>query len=110
MDLKDQLGRFLIVDDLCKECHSMASSKGFYRGLQKDNQYHISTKLMLIVSEVSEAVEELRKGGDKLPEELADVAIRLFDLCGFLGINLGREIEKKMIKNQTRDKKHGKKF
>ena len=43
-------------------------------------------------------------------DELADVAIRLFDLCGGLKIDLGKHIELKMFYNSTRGHKHGKKF
>ena len=71
----------------------------------------ISTRLMLIVGEVSEAQEGLRHNDiDNFKEELADVAIRLADLCGGLEIDLEAEIEKKMEKNKNRPYKHGKSF
>lgn len=44
------------------------------------------------------------------PSELADIAIRLFDLCGALNIDLQHEIELKMAHNATRPAKHGKAF
>lgn len=81
-------------------------------------------KCMLIVTEVSEAVEAHRKfvalkDKDEHPdeqyaliqhigEELADVAIRLFDLSGSLGYDLEKEIVKKMSVNDKRPHKHGK--
>jgi NTP pyrophosphatase (non-canonical NTP hydrolase) len=43
-------------------------------------------------------------------DELADVAIRLFDLCGGLNIDLEKHIEMKMKYNSMRGYKHGKKF
>ena len=43
-------------------------------------------------------------------DELADVAIRLFDLCGGLDIDLHNHIQLKMAYNSTREHKHGKKF
>jgi NTP pyrophosphatase (non-canonical NTP hydrolase) len=43
-------------------------------------------------------------------EELADVAIRLGDLCGGLGIDLETEILNKMAINESRPYKHGKSF
>lgn len=71
----------------------------------------VSTRLMLIVSELAEAQEGLRHGDmDNFREELADVAIRLADLCGGLGIDLEAEIKKKMEKNRNRPYKHGKAF
>ncbi len=71
----------------------------------------IATRLMLIVSELSEALEALRhEDKENFAEELADVAIRLADLCGGLCIDLEAEILKKMRKNKTREYKHGKAF
>jgi NTP pyrophosphatase (non-canonical NTP hydrolase) len=40
--------------------------------------------------------------------ELADTAIRLFDLAGSLNIDLEKEISKKMKVNEGRPIKHGK--
>ena len=70
----------------------------------------VPTKIALIVSECSEALEGHRKGlkDDKLPHremvavELADVLIRVFDLAGFLGIPLGTILEEKAAYNQSR--------
>ena len=45
---------------------------------------------------------------DNFREELADTFIRLFDLCGGLGIDIQAEIEKKCEKNKARPYKHGK--
>lgn len=42
--------------------------------------------------------------------ELADVVIRIADLCGHLGIDLEEVIEIKMACNEGRPYKHGKKF
>ena len=84
---------------------------------------------MLAVTELSEAMEAYRKINfsfdwytsaakhpldksykevDHFKEELADTAIRLFDLCGSLGIDLEKEISKKMKVNEGRPIKHGK--
>lgn len=71
----------------------------------------IGNMLMLIVSELAEAQEGLRHNDlANFREELADVAIRLGDLCGGLGIDLEAEILKKMEKNRSRPYKHGKAF
>lgn len=66
--------------------------------------------LMLIVSEVAEAMEGHRKDlmDDKLPHrkmievELADTMIRIFDLAGAKGYDLGGAINDKMAYNAQR--------
>jgi NTP pyrophosphatase (non-canonical NTP hydrolase) len=66
-------------------------------------------KLMLVVSEVAEAAEAVR--ADNRPgfeEEIADTVIRLFDICGTMGIDIDKEIAKKMEINKTRPTRHGK--
>lgn len=70
----------------------------------------ISSKLMLAVTEVAEAMEGHRKNlkDDKLPHrsmlevELADTIIRCFDLAGGLGLDLGGAIAEKMAYNAVR--------
>lgn len=70
----------------------------------------IPTKLCLIHSEISEAMEGHRKGlmDDKLPHhqmfavELADAVIRIADLAGACGFDLGAIIEEKMEYNRDR--------
>lgn len=67
-------------------------------------------QLMLIVTEVAEAMEGSRKGlmDDHLPHrtmmevELADCMIRIFDLCGSKGFDIGRTILEKVAYNQVR--------
>lgn len=43
-----------------------------------------------------------------VPSELADVVIRIFDLAGWLGVDLETAIIEKLDFNQTRSHKHGK--
>ena len=70
----------------------------------------VPEKLMLIVSEISEAMEADRKGlrDDKLPAragvevELADAVIRIFDLAGALGLDLPKALREKMVFNARR--------
>lgn len=67
-------------------------------------------KLCLIHSEISEAMEGVRKdlNDDKLPHrkmievELADAVIRIADLAGALGLDLGGAIAEKMAYNAVR--------
>ena len=42
-----------------------------------------------------------------VPSELADVVIRIMDICQYYGINLEEEILKKHNFNKTRPFKHG---
>ena len=71
----------------------------------------IAAKLALCHSELSEALEGMRKGlmDDHLPHfpmivvELADTIIRICDLAGFLGLNLGSAVHEKLEYNQTRE-------
>lgn len=71
----------------------------------------VGQKLCLIHSEISEAMEGHRKGlmDDKLPHrpmvevELADALIRIFDLAGAMGLDLGGAIAEKLEYNAQRE-------
>ena len=66
-------------------------------------------KLMLVVTEVSEAAHEVRDGDFKaFSQEIADVFIRLLDICHTTGIDPEAEIAAKMEVNQLRPYRHGK--
>ena len=76
-----------------------------------DTTYHyVAAKLLLIHSEISEAVKGHRQDlkDNKLPHrdmlevELADTIIRIFDLAGALGFDLGGAIDEKMVYNRSR--------
>ena len=124
-DIKDAGN--LLVD----YCHGASKAAGWWNDLETgaplvDRPHVVGEKLMLIVSEVSEAMEGHRKGlaDDKLPHrpmvevELADAVIRIADLAGALGLDLGGAIAEKLAFNATRpDHKpenrkqaHGKKY
>lgn len=122
------------LDIASKEVHRNAKLKGFYDTsllieklykdlLITDKQYKllqaqlINSNLMLIVSELSEMTEELRRGDyNKLKEELADVFIRLLDLTGYLhyaeliDTDIQRAILNKIEKNKKRPHLHNKLF
>jgi NTP pyrophosphatase (non-canonical NTP hydrolase) len=92
-----------MINNLCKEAYMIAKSKGWH-----DEPRETGTLLALIHSEVSEALEADRKGDhENFVEELADVCIRIFDLCGSRGIDLETAISKKMERNKMRSYKHG---
>jgi NTP pyrophosphatase (non-canonical NTP hydrolase) len=92
-----------MINNLCKEAFMIAKSKGWH-----DEPRETGTILALIHSEVSEALEADRKGNkENFAEELADVCIRVFDLCGSRGIDLEKAISEKIEYNKTRTYKHG---
>ena len=73
------------------------------------------------MSECGEALEAMRKPNyeangygigvkDSFADEIADVIIRLLDLCGELEINIDAQMEWKMNYNKSREAKHGKEF
>lgn len=68
-------------------------------------------RLMLIVSEVSEAVNALRKDDkENYAEDLADIILRTSDTSLGDTVDIEKEIKKKMKKNRSRPYKHGKAF
>lgn len=71
---------------------------------------NVGEMLMLVVSELSEAMEGARKDlmDDKLPDrkmfevELADALIRIFDIAGGLNLDLHGAFAEKIHYNRTR--------
>jgi len=108
------------LNDLFKKMHQSALDKGWYedKGSMADIYREGPPAIALIHSEVSEALEDIRTGtiheavtvGGKpigFPSELADIIIRVGDLAGRHGIDLGGAILRKMAYNQTRSHRHG---
>lgn len=114
------------VRELTACSYNMAKNKGWWESCAKCDHWGetdhtlVATKLALIHSEVSEALECVRDGHYKayesptrpgkpegLPSELADIVIRVADLAGALGIDLGAAIVGKMAYNETRTHRHG---
>jgi NTP pyrophosphatase (non-canonical NTP hydrolase) len=94
----------LTLKEWGQTCHAIAKEKGFW-----DKERNVGEALMLIVSELAEAMEAHRKQDDaNFREELADTFIRLFDLCEGLGVDIQSEIIKKSETNKNRPYKHGK--
>ncbi len=60
--------------------------------------------LALVASEVGEAINECR--GDKptedFAEELADIVLRVLDIAHWQGIDMEKELQAKMLKNEQR--------
>jgi NTP pyrophosphatase (non-canonical NTP hydrolase) len=92
------------LNELAQICHSIAREKGFW-----EKERNMGEALMLIVTEIGEAMEGYRhQDQDNFREEIADTFIRLLDLCGGLGLDIETEIAKKCEKNKSRPYKHGK--
>ena len=92
------------LNELSQLCHSIAKEKGFW-----DEERNIGEALMLVVTEVAEAMEAHRhQDQENFKEEIADTFIRLLDLCGGLGLDIEEEICKKTLINKERPYKHGK--
>jgi len=101
------------INEMVAHFHGKSKAAGWWmegdRDLTQDKYVH-ATKLMLCVSELAEAMEGLRKGlmDDKLPHrrmaevELADAVIRIFDLAGVLGYDLGGAVVEKSAYNTVR--------
>lgn len=122
------------INELSKEIHEANVKAGWWNdtktgeGLLNSNvtPFVIGTKIMLVVTELSEAIEGYRKDlmDDKLPHrkmvevELADAMIRIMDTAGALEMDLeGAITEKCQFNSQRADHKvenriktNGKKF
>lgn len=111
------------VNYLVLACHEAANGAGWWRNLKTGADYiqevndgtefgkaFVGAKLMLVVTEVAEAMEGHRRRlqDDKLPHrsmlevELSDAVIRIADLAGALGLDLGGAIVEKMAFNAVR--------
>lgn len=108
-------------DGLQRACHNASLTAGWWSAAGVDLRAEMQSgtrfgkalfaeKLCLVHSEVSEAMEGHRKGlpDDKLPHrdmaevELADAVIRIFDLAGAMGYDLGAAIAEKLAFNAVR--------
>lgn len=119
------------LNDVAAAIVNWRAEKGFETNLK-----NCPEKLMLVVTELSEAMEAFRhleertlnycqhKGVDAITsedvsveqwdwlhnftEEFADTFIRLLDMTGSFGIDIATAIMMKMAKNEERPHKHGK--
>jgi len=105
----------MTINELVDKSHANAREKGFWGDPPTPLE-----SMALVTSEISEAVEELRKvdpAWSWIPKpgkpegvdiELADAVIRIADFCGFHGIDLEFAIQAKMAYNREREFMHGK--
>lgn len=98
------------LNKLAAECHDANQHWWHHPTTGERLQRNKGELLMLIVSEISEAMEGERKGlmDDKLPHrkmaevELADALIRIFDYAGAYGYDLDGAVAEKMAFNAQR--------
>lgn len=123
------------LNKISNAIHKGNVKQGFY-----DEPKSIPELLCLIHSELSEALESDRKDRkcslstnslltliktndtgyyknqfklevkDTFEDEIADALIRLFDLCGYLNIDIDKHITAKLKYNSLREYKHGKRY
>jgi NTP pyrophosphatase (non-canonical NTP hydrolase) len=104
------------LDDMSKDIHSTAKEKGFWP--EKVDDVFIAKQLLMIVSEVVEAMEAIRKdkGKQEVADEMADIVIRTLDLYqglkdnGYVDVNLQVALNNKTNFNKSRPERHGVKF
>lgn len=119
------------LNESARQIFNMNKAKGFW-----DKPRNVGELLMLVTSELGEAMEAHRKGRfadfvavdwphslggewdenfkahvkDTFEDEIADAVIRLLDLSAGLGIDLEKHINAKVRYNQSRPMLHGKRY
>lgn len=123
------------LNESAQKIHQNNKEKGFW-----DNDRNVGELLMLVTSELGEAMEAHRKGRfadiekyeqetsdsrcsdkdvphifkarikDSFEDEICDAIIRLLDMSAGLGIDIEKHIQYKVQYNTTREKLHGKQY
>lgn len=119
------------LNESAKIIHQNNREKGFW-----DKDRNMGETLMLIVGEVSEAMEAHQKGQfanvemfeqdivegydfkrafdlnikDSYEDEISDIVIRVLDLCAAKGIDIEKHINLKVEYNKSRPRLHGKRY
>lgn len=127
LDLLDRIDKLdlSVLDELADISHTNSREHGFWADDPSEENprlHYDGNRIMLMVSELVEAHDELRTGHapdeiyqvngkwEGVPVELADTFIRGFDYSGGRKIPLSEAIKLKLIYNVTRPHMHGKLF
>lgn len=105
-----------VFDNLAINLHEIAVEKGFWP--EDVDDIFIAKQCMMIVSEVTEVMEAIRKdkGEEEITKEFADILIRTLDLyagaveAGYTRLSLDQALREKVDFNKTRPEKHGVRF
>jgi len=115
--------KFEGLNKMAKEIYQNNKEKGFW-----DRERNVGETLMLIVTELAEAMEAYRSGNlsplpvideedheifrdvfkDTFEDEIADTLIRILDFCGGMDIDIEWHVKNKVRYNTTRPTLHGK--
>jgi len=116
-----------VINEVARNCYNIAASKGWHdNDAGKSDLELVEAFVANCHAEVSELWEAARDGklhkpcdkADKmeelgitpltcLQEELADIAIRVYDFATAMGINIASAIDRKSSYNATRPHRHG---
>lgn len=133
--------RKMTIAEVMDQCYKTALDKGWWEDHNHTNPDNtdkiVAQKVLLIISEVTEAFEHLRYGHDLedvflddgktqgmieptspyepgvggkpdgFAVELADAIVRIFDLCGRMNLPILEALAIKMAYNETRSHRHG---
>jgi NTP pyrophosphatase (non-canonical NTP hydrolase) len=105
-----------VFDNLAINLHEVAVEKGFWP--EDIDDIFVAKQCMMIVSEVTEVMEAVRKdkGEEEITKEFADIIIRTLDLyagmveAGYTKLSLDQALREKVDFNKTRPEKHGVRF
>jgi hypothetical protein len=105
-----------VFDNLAIELHKNAVEKGFWP--EEVDDIFVAKQLMMIVSEVSETMEAIRKdkGEREITFEIIDILVRTLDLysglvkAGYTSLSLDYALKEKIEFNKTRPRKNGVRF
>ncbi len=111
----------MTITEMQDQAWAIAEQKGFHEDRTNDGRDDTLVRLCLIHSEVTEAVQLVKKHWapdalcvtsegsllDQFGAELADILIRVGDLAGCVGVDLERHVREKMEKNKVREYLYG---
>ena len=113
--LKEKILGRISINEMVSDVHQNAIKHGWWEEVRSFGEL-----IALCHSELSEALEDLRNGKEitavwqdekgkpcGIPTELADVVIRVMDICGYYDIDLEHVLKEKHDYNITRPYKHG---